>query len=313
MPSSRVDAHVHRRLLRRVHERIAHQIRDDLPQPAVVAQHGRRRFDRRSDRSGGIDGAGVADGVLGEDFEAHGRALERASLVETGEQQQVVDERAHTDRFLLRAAHRLPQLVVGVESAGAIELGVAADRRHRRAQLVGRVPDEPTQALLRTCPFVERLLDAAEHLVERDAEVSGFGAGDLVGDALREVARGDAAGNRGHALDRADAEAHDPVRHQREHGDDRGGGGDLDDHEARDHVVDIVARGADIRTAAPSARPLREQSIARAVAADREEGALAGREREDVVDRDVGHGLEAVARRWRASVSTLPSSSTEPT
>ena len=77
-------------------------------------------------------------------------ALERAALVEAGEQQQVVDEHAHARRLALDAAHRLRQVVGAVGGAAPEQLGVAADRRERRAQLVRRVGDEPAQALPRT-------------------------------------------------------------------------------------------------------------------------------------------------------------------
>ena len=62
-----------------------------------------------------------------------------------------------------------------LEPAGAVQLGVAADRRDRRTQLVRRVADEPAQPVLGARAFVERLLDAAEHLVERDTELTGLG------------------------------------------------------------------------------------------------------------------------------------------
>jgi len=38
------------------------------------------------------------------------------TLIETREQQQVVDQRAHADRFLLGAPHRFAQLVPVLES-----------------------------------------------------------------------------------------------------------------------------------------------------------------------------------------------------
>ena len=115
--------------------------------------------DRRSDRAVGIDGAGVADRVDGEHAEIDRLRLERAALVEPGEEQQVVDERAHAHRFLLGAAHRLRELLGVVEAAAAVELGVPADRGHRRAQLVRRVGDELAQARLRRGALVERVLD----------------------------------------------------------------------------------------------------------------------------------------------------------
>ena len=77
-------------------------------------------------------------------------AGQRPTLVEAGEQQQVVDQRRHPHRLLLGAAHRLVELGGVVEAAVAVQLGVAADRRDRRAQLVRRVGDEPAQPRLAT-------------------------------------------------------------------------------------------------------------------------------------------------------------------
>ena len=73
---------------------------------------------------------------------------------------------------------------VCVERPGAVELGVPADGRDRRAQLVRRVGDELPQPGLGRGPLVEGLLDAAEHPVEGHAEVAGLGAGRALGHAL---------------------------------------------------------------------------------------------------------------------------------
>ena len=105
-----------------------------------------------------------------------GARVQRPSLVETGEQQQVVDQRRHPHRLLLGAAHRLVELGGVVETAVAVELGVAADRRDRRAQLVRRVGDEPAQARLRRRALGERVLDPGHHRVERVAELARLGA-----------------------------------------------------------------------------------------------------------------------------------------
>ena len=91
--------------------------------------------------------------------------------------EEVVDERAHADRLLLGAPHGVVELAGLVERAGPVQLGVPADRRHGRAQLVRRVGDELAQPRLRRGALVEGLLDAAEHPVERHAEVAGLGAG----------------------------------------------------------------------------------------------------------------------------------------
>ena len=96
-----------------------------------------------------------------------GVALERPALVEAGQQEQVVDEHAHPRRSPLRcAASPWPGRRAARRRTLAEELGVAADRGQRRAQLVRGVGDEPAQPLLRGgCALGERRLDAAPSMV----------------------------------------------------------------------------------------------------------------------------------------------------
>ena len=105
----------------------------------------------------------IGYGIDREHAEVDGRLFERAALVEAGQQEQVVDERSHAHRLGLGAPHRLLQLLALFEPAAPVQLGVAADGRDRRAQLVRRVGDELPQSLLRCRPLVERLLDAGQH------------------------------------------------------------------------------------------------------------------------------------------------------
>ena len=185
------DPHLHRGSRRRVHERVADQVGHHLAQPALVALDRDPFGHRRRHRSGRIDGPRVADRVDGEHAEIDGARFERAALVESGQEQEVVDERAHAHRFLLGAPHRLRQLLGVVETAAAVELGVAADRGHRRPQLVRRVGDELAQARLRRGALVERALDLRHHRVERDAQLARLGSRRDLGHAVREVAAGD--------------------------------------------------------------------------------------------------------------------------
>src|SRR5207253_1862952 len=70
-------------------------------------------------------------------------ALELAGLVEAGEREQVGHERAEADRLPLDAVHRGRDVLPGLQGAHPVELGVAAHRHERRAQLVAGVADEP--------------------------------------------------------------------------------------------------------------------------------------------------------------------------
>ena len=100
---------------------------------------------------------------------------------------------AHAIGLFLDAAHRLREVFGTVGGAAPEQLGVAADRGERRAQLVRRVADEAPQPPFRRRARRERGLDLLHHLVERDAEPPDLGV--LVGDvdAAREVAGRDRA------------------------------------------------------------------------------------------------------------------------
>ena len=181
------DPHRHRRAGRRVHQRVADQVADDLAQPVLVAVDGHALGDLGGDDAVGRDGARVGRGVDPEHPEVDGVARERPALVEARQEQQVVDQRRHAHRLRLGAPHRLVELGRFGEAAVAVELGVAADGRDRRAQLVRRVGDEATQPRLARGALGERALDGREHGVERVAELTRLGA---LGFGRHPLARG---------------------------------------------------------------------------------------------------------------------------
>ena len=102
----------------------------------VVADHADRRGSGRAARAS-------MRGVVGERQQLDGGALQLAGLVEPGELEQVVDERADPDRLPLDAVHRLGDVLAGLQRAHPVQLGVAAHRDQRGAQLVAGVADEP--------------------------------------------------------------------------------------------------------------------------------------------------------------------------
>ena len=128
------------------------------------------------DRAIGRDGARVVDRVAGERHEVDRLADLLADLVQAREREQVLDEHAHPRRLVLDARHRLLDVLGLRGGADPKQLGVAADRRQRRAQLMRRVGEEAAQALLARAPLGERLLEAREHRVEREAEAPDLGA-----------------------------------------------------------------------------------------------------------------------------------------
>ena len=141
---------------------------------------------------------------------------------------------------LLDAAHGLREVVGPRARAAAEQLGVAADRRERRAQLVRRVGDEPAQPRLRRGALRERDFDLAEHRVEREAEPADLGS--FVGglDAPGEVAGGDRAGGVAHLLERPQPEAHDPPRQQRQREQHADRDEQLDEEQVVQRVVDVA-------------------------------------------------------------------------
>ena len=77
-----------------------------------------------------------------------GRSAGSRSLVQAGQQQQVLDQHGHPAGLALDPAHRLVELRAGRRAAAPVQLGEAADRGQRGAQLVRGVRDELPQPLL---------------------------------------------------------------------------------------------------------------------------------------------------------------------
>src|SRR5207302_5562808 len=109
-------------------------------------------------------------------------SLERAALVEVGEQQQLLDQQAHAVGLAADAGHcslAILWMAFGLRE----QLRVGADGGDRVAQLVRGVCDEAphpglraAERLLGRCPRLERALDLPEHRVERAAEPADLGA-----------------------------------------------------------------------------------------------------------------------------------------
>jgi hypothetical protein len=171
-------------------------------------------------------------------------------LIETGEQQHVVDERAHAIGFFLDPAHRLGEVFGTVGRAPPEQLGVAADRGQWRAQLVRCVTDESPQPPFGRGARRERGFDLLHHLVQRETEPPDLGVriGDV--DALREVARRDRPGRLLHLAEGPQSELDHPPRQQGQREQDAQGDDDLDLQKMVQRVIDVVERdGNDHRRA----------------------------------------------------------------
>ena len=104
----------------------------------------RFRF-RQGDIAAGVGGARVLNRVGGHRGQVDGQMLEGPAFVEPRQEQQLIDEQAHALRLLLDAAHGGREVLRPVLGAAAEELGVAADRGERRAQLVRGIGQEAPQ------------------------------------------------------------------------------------------------------------------------------------------------------------------------
>ena len=146
-------------------------------------------------------------------------------VVDPGEIDHVAHEPRHPLALEPRPAHGVVEGVLVAESARLVELGVAADGRDRRSELVGHVGDEVAQSEVRGITLGERHLDVAHHRVERFAQLSGLGGRVGLGDPLGELSLGDGLCRLGHLTERTQAVAPDPPQRRERH-DARGHGDD---------------------------------------------------------------------------------------
>ena len=102
--------------------------------------------------------------------------LQGAAGVESGEQQQVVDEPAHPDGLGLDPAQGVAHLVGHGLGAAPGQLRVAAYPGQRGAQLMARVGHEAAQPGFAALALLQRGLHVSEHLVEGGAELTHFRA-----------------------------------------------------------------------------------------------------------------------------------------
>ena len=234
--------HVDVRARRRVHERVAQQVAEHLAQLVRVAEHGRRSVGGERDLAIGRRRPRVGHRVLGERREVDLAVRRLGDLVEPCERQQVLDEHAHARRLVLDPLHRLVDLLRLARGAHPEQLGVAADRRQRRAQLVRRIGEEAAQPVLGLPLPGERALQPVEHRVQREPQPPHLGArvGGL--DALGEVAAGDRAGRMAHAVEREQAHAHNGPGDAAEYEQDREDDERLDRQQPVQPRVDLTQR-----------------------------------------------------------------------
>ena len=222
---------------------------------------------------------------------------DRATLSGPGQEQQILDEHAHPLALLLDPSHRQRGVGRVVRRPAAEQLRVAADRRERRAQLVRRVGEEPTERLLRRAAFVHRLLDPTQHHVQRRAEPPHLRARIGLLHPSREIAGGDGLCRHLDLLERTEPAPHRHHRQERHRRQHHQGHGARDEQQPVERVGQLRERDGD-----DQGRSVGEaeggDAVSRAVAlrADREQGRITERA---AVDR--GRQVRRRAARRRRS------------
>ena len=162
----------------RVHERVAQQVGEHLAQLQRVAEtiDGARRRSARS-RARAPRARASCDGVARE----RGEVDRLAARARACSSRRASVSRSSTSTPMRSDSSSIRRIAFSVSSgsrgrAHAEQLGVAADRGERRAQLVRGVGEEAAQALFARRARGERLLEPVEHRVEREPEPADLGA-----------------------------------------------------------------------------------------------------------------------------------------
>jgi len=174
-PASQPDGN--RCSARRVAARVAQQVRQDLVQPVLItADHDGLCWQVEHPPVVRARDPGVICHVDRQPGHIDRCAVERTACVEPSQQEQVIDQSAHSRRFGVDAAERAANLGPKVVAGAQGQLGVPADPGERCAQLVAGVRDELPQPGLRRLPLRERGLHVTEHLVQRLPQPANLGA-----------------------------------------------------------------------------------------------------------------------------------------
>ena len=237
--------------------------------------------------------------------QVHGHPGPLRGLVQGGQRQQVLHQDSHPRRFGLDPCHRSLQRRRVVDGAQPEQLRVAANRRQRRAQLMGRVGQEPPELILALPAGGEGSLDLPEHLVQRPAQTPHLGALVRRRHPPGEVARRDLRRDAADALQRPQPDADDHPAEQNERQDDAAADQPLHHHEPVQGVVGLLQRyrrhhvvaagdrerGRPVARIGTAARVHREQLQRAAGAADREARGEIGRggRRPAVAERAPAH------------------------
>ena len=203
------NAHMRRGLRRRMGTHVRQEVVEHLPQPVSIADHDRGLgLDR--DQAPGLHRSRRLDRLDGDLAQLDRLAVERAPLVEPGEQQQIVDEETHALALALDPAHRPLQVVRPLARTTAEQLGVGPHAGERRPQLMRGIGDEAAQSPFGRLARVERRLDLPQHAVQGKPEPADLRPLLCPVDASGEIPRSDRPGGLPDRVQRPQADPHDP-------------------------------------------------------------------------------------------------------
>ena len=188
-----------------------------------------------------------------------GASCERLGLVEAGQLEQVLDEAAHPDGLLLDALHGLGHFLRRLQGAHPVQLGVAAHRDERGAQLVAGIADEAAHLVDGARAVLERAVDAVEHGVERAVEAADLGVGGRAAEPLAEVAVGDGGGGALHLAQRREGAGDQQPGEQGAQDDDADAEAEEDREVGREGLLGLGQRDGDERDAERAVWPAVER------------------------------------------------------
>jgi hypothetical protein len=137
-----LDAYLDWRARGRMDEGVTHKVSDHLAELTRVSGHRNCSVVMKGHLTVGGGGTAVVDGIGDEACEVHRRHRYLRELVEPRKGEEVLHELPHAGGFLLDPSCRLRGLVGFPDYPEPEELGIAADRRERRPQLMRCIRQE---------------------------------------------------------------------------------------------------------------------------------------------------------------------------
>ena len=159
---------------------ISHEVGEDLRQAVPIPTYKHPRSYVTADGPVRMGDDRVVHNVLDQPGHINAVVSHGATLIEIGEQKQVINQPSHSCGFCANAPHCISSLSFVGEGTFALKIEISPDRCQRCAQFMRRVRDKGAQSIFR--PFA-----LIEHLVERGPQLSGFCSDTRMFDAYRTI------------------------------------------------------------------------------------------------------------------------------